>query len=598
MYDAFYPGYGASWPSYYGGLAMTYENGSTRGLVVRRNDETTITFRQTVRRHFVASISTCETASQNREKLLDNFWQYHVTALSEAAQDPVKEFIFPRTGNVGAVDRLASLMLEHGLEVKRATAAFQADGKEMPAGSYVIPLEQPARRMAHALLDPIVSMADGFLKEEDARRKRRRTSEIYDVTAWSLPLQFGVDLVSTKAKSAGSFEAVTAGKATGKVIGKPTVAFLVPWGSSSAAHVLTEALKAGVRVHSSDRRFVLGGRTYPAGTLIIKVKDNIENVVAVMNDIVEASGAEVFGTESGWVDEGPNFGSYQVQYMGRPRIALAWDAPTGSGSAGQLRFVLERQFGYPVTVIRTQQLAFTDLSKFNVLLLPDGGFGGGYGNVLGANGARRIKDWVQTGGTLIGIGAAIPYMASNGLLGIQQENATVEPPPSGSAAKPAQPGDGRVAGKNLAKPEDLDKALQPDSEPPSSAHGFLARVTVDQDYWLTAGVPRNVFAMVQGRSIYSPVKADRGINAAYFSGPEDVVASGYLWDEYRKQIAYKPFVVIESDGRGYEIAFTADPNFRAYMDGLNILFLNAVFRAPAHALSGGGLVGEQEENGR
>ena len=34
-YDAFYPGYGASWPFYYGGLAMTYENGSTRGLVVR-----------------------------------------------------------------------------------------------------------------------------------------------------------------------------------------------------------------------------------------------------------------------------------------------------------------------------------------------------------------------------------------------------------------------------------------------------------------------------------------------------------------------------------------------------------------------------------
>lgn len=31
------------------------------------------------------------------------------------------------------------------------------------------------------------------------------------------------------------------------------------------------------------------------------------------------------------------------------------------------------------------------------------------------------------------------------------------------------------------------------------------------------------------------------------------------------------------------VGFTADPNTRAYMDGLNVLFLNAVFRGPAHA---------------
>ena len=79
------------------------------------------------------------------------------------------------------------------------------------------------------------------------------------------------------------------------------------------------------------------------------------------------------------------------------------------------------------------------------------------------------------------------------------------------------------------------------------------------------------------------MKVDRGINAAYFSGPEDVVSSGYLWDSYKKQIAYKPLLVLQRDGRGFEIGFTADPNYRAYMDGLNVLFANALFRAPAHA---------------
>src|SRR5207245_5960808 len=80
-------------------------------------------------------------------------------------------------------------------------------------------------------------------------------------------------------------------------------------------------------------------------------------------------------------------------------IALAWDRPTSASSAGQLRFVLERQYGYPVTVIRTQQLAGADLSKFQVLILPEGGFGEGYGAVRSEE--RRVgKEW-GVGGRLV-----------------------------------------------------------------------------------------------------------------------------------------------------------------------------------------------------
>ena len=105
----------------------------------------------------------------------------------------------------------------------------------------------------------------------------------------------------------------------------------------------------------------------------------------------------------------------------------------------------------------------------------------------------------------------------------------------------------------------------------------------DRDHWLTAGVGESLYVLVQGRAIYSPVTLEHGVNAVRFAGPDEVLASGYLWEENRKQLAYKPFVVLEAHGRGMVVAFTADPNFRAYMDGLNILFLNAVFRGPAHA---------------
>jgi hypothetical protein len=139
----------------------------------------------------------------------------------------------------------------------------------------------------------------------------------------------------------------------------------------------------------------------------------------------------------------------------------------------------------------------------------------------------------------------------------------------------------------------MEKATQPDTQAPWPAHGFLAKAKVDPEQWICAGVPETVYALVSGGAIYTPIKVDRGANAVVFAGADTVMASGYSWEEFRKQLAYKPFLIVQRDGRGNEIGFTADPNYRGYMDGLNLLFLNAVFRGPGHAGGGGGGGGEQ-----
>ncbi len=89
--------------------------------------------------------------------------------------------------------------------------------------------------------------------------------------------------------------------------------------------------------------------------------------------------------------------------------------------------------------------------------------------------------------------------------------------------------------------------------------------------------------LVDGPDIYAPVRRDEGTNVVVFAAAEDLVASGHLWEETRDQLALKPFVVIEPEGRGFVIAFTQNPTTRAYLDGLTVLFANALFRAPAHA---------------
>ncbi|MBI3208611.1 MAG: peptidase M14 [Candidatus Solibacter usitatus] len=584
VYDNFYPGYGASWPCYYGGVAMTYEQASSRGLLMRRSDDTVFSFRDTVRQHFVASISTLETAARYRERLLDKFYGFRRNAIEEGTNEPVKEYVFPRTGNVTGVDRLASLLTEQGIEVKRSTAAITVNGKSLPAGSYVISLAQPAKRLIRVLLDPNVPMEEKFLQEQERRRARKLPDEIYDVTAWSLPLLHNVEMISASAATPGSFEMVKAGvMPKGRVTGPAQgVAYLAPWGNSGTARLAVGALRQGYRVWSTDKPFTQNAKTFPAGTVVIKSKENPDTLAAAIRTLAADNGVEVTSTDTTWVDDGVNFGSRHVYQLQKPAIAIAWDRPTSAGSAGHMRYVLERQYGIPVTVVRTQQLATANLNRFNAIILPDAGFGEGYNGVLGANGARRLREWTAAGGTLIAIGSAVSYLADPrvGVLAIAQENrvkAAADPPRKKDDTEP------RVPGKLFVKQEDYDKAIQADSEQPDQVAGVLAKAKLDPEHWMSAGAGPHIYALMNGRAIFTPIKLDKGFNAAVFAGPDEVVASGYMWEENRKQLAYKPLIVVQREGRGQIIAFTADPNFRAFMDGMNVLFLNAVLRGPARS---------------
>lgn len=604
VYDAFYPGYGASWPIYYGSIAMTYENASSRGLLWEKSDGTTFSFAESVQKHFVASVSTAETSANNRKALLENFWAYRKTAIEEGKSEPNKEYVIFREGDTAAADKLADILAAQGIEVRKAKDAFLVEGQQAPAGSYLVSAAQPMKRMLRTFLDPDTKMEDDFLKEQERRRKKKQRDEIYDVTGWSLPIQFNVKQVISKTVLSVAGEPVIAGKLPpGKIEGgKATVAYIVPWGTQAASRFLAEGFKANLRMLSAGKAFTQAGRKYPNGTVIIQVKENPESLHDTVAKLAVSTGADIVAANSSWVDEGPNFGSNNTISLRKPNVAIVWDAPVSGASAGAAAYVLERQYGYPVTRLRTRSLPNVDLSKFHVLIVPEaqGNLAGELGRAVG-----RIKDWVSNGGVIVGLGNGTGFLSSAavGLLPIQQEllardsaapagagpaseaggrrvsTGTAPPPASNAGATDGGP----VAGKLFTKEDDYMKAIQSDREMPDDVAGVLCKAKVDTESWIGAGSQEYVSAMVSGRAIYSPIKIDRGINAAVFTGPGDVLMSGYMWEENRKQIAFKPLVAVSREGRGLVVGFTADPNFRGYLDSMNLLFLNAVLRGPGVA---------------
>ncbi len=582
VYDAFYPGYGASWPSYYGAIAMTYERGSARGLLAERRKGADFHYRDSVKQHFIASIATAETAAANREKLWRDFRAYQESAVIEGKRETRRAFIFPTGHDDAAAFRLAGLLTQQGVEVLTAKAPFSACGQTFGAGSHVVSLAQPAKRLIRTLLDAQVDLEPEFIAEQERRRAKGLEDEIYDVTAWSMPLMMGVAVVSCDGAAPGGGNFITFGghSARAGALGgaESAIAYLVPWGERPATQLLARALRAGLSILSSDRAFKSGGRSYPAGTLIFQQADNRRDLKVVLARFAKETGAEVVGIDDSWVSDGPNFGSENVVPMRAPKIAIAWDEPSSPTAAGATRYVIERQFGFPATAVRVEDMNNRALDQFDVIVLPGGG---DYAAVLGKAGVERIKAWVERGGVLVVLGAATRFAATpeTGLLSIRREDAARadDANPENEDSKTTVPG------ALIADAATAQKSIAPEKKTPDATAGVLLNADIDPDHWLAAGVKPKVVALYAGGDIYTPTKLDSGVNVARFSDANALLASGYLWAETKAQLAFKPFVVVEPNGDGMVIAFTADPTTRAYLDGLNTLLANALFRAPAHS---------------
>ena len=581
VFDAFYPGYGDSWPTFYGASASTYEVASTRGEVYRTKSGKMMHYKDTVQRHFVASIATAEGASDNREKILHDFYRYQEDAIISGKNDKNERvFILPNVRDKAASHRLATLMAQHGAEVKQATQDFKACGVNYKSGAYYIDTAQPRGKFVKTTFTQQVDMSANFLKEQERLRARNLSDQIYDITGWSLPLMFNVD---TNACGKEVDVASSIVKADSPLQGSVThadakVAYLVPWGDMAAGRFLTAALQAGLSIKSADQAFVLEGKThFPAGSLIIETKANAQGLSAVVQKLAQQSGAQVVGVDSSWVTDGPSFGSEHTAHMLAPKIAMAWDEPTNSLSAGSTRFVIERQFNYPVTAIRSDRLARADLSAYQVLILP----AGNYADALGNSGISNIKEWVKQGGVLLTLGSATRFAADADLLAVQRELAYKDD--KTATAKSDAKKEPTVAGQLFKDKAELVKASIDLEESPDYMAGVLANVEVDQEHWLTAGVNPSLVAMVSGNDIYTPIKLSSGKNLAWFADPKNVLASGYLWQENQQQLAYKPFLIHQPSGKGMIVAFTQEPTSRAYLDGLNVLLMNSIFRTAAHA---------------
>ena len=571
IFDAFYPGYGSEWPTLQGGLGILWEQASARGALVDRDDETELTYRNGVRNHYVSGLATLEFAAKHRSELLRSYHAARQAAVELGRSGPVKHYFIPRSKPQRA-QRFVSMLARNGIEVRTLSKTISVECtdvadeqtrlRRIAAGSYHIPVAQPTARLLRAILDRQVDMDDKFLRRQLERNQLRLPNEIYDVTAWSMPLAFGVPTLSTdESLEVNSETWMPTEKRPQTDLQSAQVAYLIP-GTDGAIRGMAKMLQDGVRFHVADEPFRLNGRDFERGTLIAKVANNPSDLNERLQTVMTDFGvSDVVATDTAYVENGAHMGGPDVRWVKPPQVLLLVNRPSNY-SSGHTWHLFDQVLGYPTTRVKGRDFDSIDLSKFNTIVLPDGRYSASSG--FGKARAEALSSWIRKGGTLITLRGATRWASSKdiGLLKNRIVKRTV-------------PDAGKSDGTE--KSDDQPEKVSPDSVP-----GAFFRANVFQQHWVTYGFEETMDVFYSGNLILSPTSETGGRSLVTFSAKDQLLTSGFCWPDNLELMSETPYVFSRRFGRGQLIAFVDDPNFRAMYPALQRLFINAAMFGAAH----------------
>ncbi|MCZ6793329.1 MAG: M14 family metallopeptidase [Planctomycetota bacterium] len=593
MFDAFYPGYGSEWPTLQGALGVLWEQAGVRGLVVERSDERQLHYHDAVRHHYVSGVATLELAAEHQRELLQDFYESTARGVQLGREGAVRHYFLLEGRRPHRAARLARLLVRNGIEVRRLSSSLRVlctdvheaskAERTVPAAGYHVPVAQPAGRLVRVLLDRHTGMGEEFIRRQFDRLKRRLRDEIYDVTAWSLPLAFDVPCLAVGESADVPSEAWDGGLEEGRIVGgRAKVAYLVQGDDDGTMLAVASWLKAGYRVHVADQSLQLGGVDFPKGTVILRRSENPESLDEAVEEAARKHQLTVHATDTGFVTRGAHLGGPHVKWVRPPEVLLLVDRPARY-SVGHTWYLFDQVIRYPITRVAGRSLSRLDLSDYNVLILPDGRYAGGDAPDDAA--VRRLKEWVQRGGTLILIRGAAAWAAGEkvSLLASRLLRKEVEvegvKAPGEKTAPPAAPGDSAEAKPSSGSAPRPDEKL---TEPPDPVPGAFIRAAVYDDHWVTFGYRPEVDVLLTGNLIFAPLKPTDGRNLVTFLPQDRALTSGFCWPRTLELLAGTPYVLYQAQGAGHVIAFSDDPNYRAMYPGVQRLFLNAVFFGPGH----------------
>ncbi len=301
--------------------------------------------------------------AQERELYLENYWLKNKRSVDKGRNGPTYAWLIPAAQyrKANAADMINDLRRQ-GVEVHRASAAFQAGKANVAAGDYLIRADQPYR-----------TLVDMYFSVQNYPPANPRP---YDDTGWTMPYMRDVKVtpLTEKAVLDQPMTMLTADvKAPGGIEGSGGTIVVGNTADNNLVKFRYQNRDARILVAEDD--FDLNGHKLRAGAFILPNADR-GKLEPQIRDL---------GLSAWAVDSAPAVKTHEIR---APRIGYvhSWSR---TQDEGWVRAALD-YYGVPYTYFADQKLAEGNLrAKYDVIIFPH----------VGGNAASMINGIPKTGTT-------------------------------------------------------------------------------------------------------------------------------------------------------------------------------------------------------
>jgi hypothetical protein len=291
--------------------------------------------------------------------------------------------------------QLAELLKKNKIEFSYADATIKATGFNystkldksfsIEPNDLIVKVDQPKAVFTQVLFEPNQKLNDSLS---------------YDITAWALPLAYGVEGYALKNSLAFSTKAAITIQE--KSVPQNVYAFHIPWNNRISAQVLSTLHQNNIKVRSAMKKAIFGDVIVEAGGLMVTKADNpkvidFEKTIAEMIKIK----ADYNYITTGYSVNARDAGGENFNLLKAPKVVLLSGKGVSSTEFGATWFYLQETVGHPVSVVEVNNFNRIKLNSYNTLILADGDY------EFSEDQHKKISAWIKDGGKVIAINGAL-----------------------------------------------------------------------------------------------------------------------------------------------------------------------------------------------
>jgi len=381
----------------------------------------------------------------------------------------------------------------------------------------------------------------------------------YDLTAWAVPYSYNLKAYATTEQikpddGSVAFELIKNSLAVGKPYG-----YIVNFTGFNELKFMAALYRKEIKIRYTLKPTEIEGGKFERGSIIIARGDNLQSgdkFDQIVTDAANSCQVKLVAATSGLSETGRDFGSDFSPARKKPVVGILCGSEIQSSEVGEFWYLFERELNYPITLIGTSYAERTDLSKYDVLILPGGNYSKQYDTIL---------YYVRKGAKVIALESAGSIFSRDKSTAL---NKAVEL--RNAETKAAEKKDRSDDPKLLKKYEYEVERRYGLSE---RSAGSIYKVHLDETNPYVFGLGNEWFIMK--RSTGYPFLVS-GLNIGYILDKDPV--SGFAGNKFREKIKSTIVIGSEKIGAGEVIYITDDPYFRAFWKSGRVLLGNIILR--------------------